>query len=402
MKKFYACILTVCLFTLASAQGTWTRKSDIPVQRQGAVSFTIGTKCYVLTGGNFNGVLRDFWEWDPATNIWVQKATFPGTPRYFASGFALGNKGYITLGFSGIQSLNDLWEWDSSTDTWTQKANFPGTARHHSSSFSIGDKGYIGTGWSDAGDELKDFWEWDSNSEQWTQKTDFGGSGRQGATAFAIGAKGYIGLGEDHFSSYATFPSVNDFWEWDQATDTWARISDFAGTGRYHALGFSIGSKGYVGLGKDYNGGPDFFSDIWEWDQSSGLWSQISSPAANLRWLANSFVIGNKGYIGFGGDTLGGMMKDFWEFEPAGTAGVKEVKSFSFCLFPNPNTGSFNIRTDIKSGTIDIFNSLGLLIHSGPIRDSKTSIDLPPQPGVYFCRIYSEGITIPASRFVVE
>ena len=36
------------------------------------------------------------------------------------------------------------------------------------------------------------------------------------------------------------------------AQDTWTQKADFGGTVRYGAVGFSIGSKGYIGTG-DYN-----------------------------------------------------------------------------------------------------------------------------------------------------
>ena len=46
---------------------------------------------------------------------------------------------------------NDFWEYDPSTNTWTQKADFGGTARNWAVGFSIGNKGYIGTGYDLSG-----------------------------------------------------------------------------------------------------------------------------------------------------------------------------------------------------------------------------------------------------------
>ena len=42
-----------------------------------------------------------------------------------------------------------------------------------------------------------------------------------------------------------------DFWEYDPAANTWTQKADFGGTARYYAVGFSIGSKGYIGTGWD-------------------------------------------------------------------------------------------------------------------------------------------------------
>src|ERR1041384_7930203 len=76
----------------------------------------------------------------------------------------------------------------------------------------------------------------------WTQKADLGGTGRYFPVGFSIGTKGYIGTGYN--TTYR-----NDFWEWDQATNVWTQKADFAGTARYAAVGFAIGTKGYIGTG---------------------------------------------------------------------------------------------------------------------------------------------------------
>ncbi len=90
----------------------------------------------------------------------------------------------------------------------------------------------------------KDFWEYDPAANTWTQKADFGGTARYSAVGFSIGSKGYIGTGDDGWSSIA-----KDFWEYDPAANTWTQKADFGGTARDCAVGFSIGSKGYIGTG---------------------------------------------------------------------------------------------------------------------------------------------------------
>ena len=48
---------------------------------------------------------KDFWEYDPAANIWTQKADFGGTEREYAVGFSIGSKGYIGTGYDGHQHV---------------------------------------------------------------------------------------------------------------------------------------------------------------------------------------------------------------------------------------------------------------------------------------------------------
>ena len=82
------------------------------------------------TGYNVVTIYKDFWEYDPATDTWTQKADFGGTARTGAVGFSIGSKGYIGTGHMiGSLLQKDFWEYDPAANTWTQKADFGGTAR---------------------------------------------------------------------------------------------------------------------------------------------------------------------------------------------------------------------------------------------------------------------------------
>ena len=54
----------------------------------------------------------------------------------------------------------------------------------------------------------KDFWEYDPVANTWTQKADFGGAARDSAVGFSIGSKGYIGTGEMVQHVYRRFLGV--------------------------------------------------------------------------------------------------------------------------------------------------------------------------------------------------
>jgi hypothetical protein len=143
----------------------------------------------------------------------------------------------------------------------------------------------------------------------WTQKADIGGIERVGAVGFSIGNKGYIGMGED-----ASYVRLKDFWEYDPVANTWTQKADFGRTARVYAVGFTIGSKGYVGTGHDSES--IYTQDFWEYDPVVNTWTQKADFGGGGRTNATGFSIGSKGYIGMGRGN-GGLKLDFWEHDPA-------------------------------------------------------------------------------------
>ncbi len=279
------------------ATDTWSQKADFGgTARFFAAGFSIGAKGYIGTGND--GIQKnDFWEYDPASNTWTQKADFGGIPRDAALGFSIGSKGYMGTGELADAfdtKLNDFWEYNPVTDTWTQKANVGITGRSWAVGFGIGNKGYLGTG--STGVKSKDFFEYNPETDTWTQKANFGGAGRFGAIGCSNGSSGYIGLGSINggFSK--------DFWEYDPITDVWVKRTDFGGHERTTSVSFSIDNKVFVGTGS-YDPGGIKTKDFWEYtpfcippaittqptDQSliygtSASFAVIASDAVTYKW----------------------------------------------------------------------------------------------------------------------
>ena len=65
--------------------------------------------------------LKDFWEYDPATDIWTKKASVGGDKRAHAIGFAINGKGYVCTGVDNGAYDDDFWEYDPATDIWVEK-----------------------------------------------------------------------------------------------------------------------------------------------------------------------------------------------------------------------------------------------------------------------------------------
>ena len=142
----------------------------------------------------------------------------------------------------------------------------------------------------------------------WKKKAPCGGLGRWAAVGFSIGNKGYIGTGVNGRKRL-----LRDFWEYDPSTNAWTQKADFGGGKRYGAVGFSIGNKGYVGTG---GVPPTGYNDFWEYDPATNVWTRKADFGGSQRRNAVGFSIGSKGYIGTGGNDLS-FKKDFWEYDPA-------------------------------------------------------------------------------------
>jgi N-acetylneuraminic acid mutarotase len=131
----------------------------------------------------------------------------------------------------------------------------------------------------------------------WTRKSDLGfylpnsPPPRSEGVGFSVGNKGFVGLGYDG-TNY-----LNDFWEYDPVADLWTQKADFQGGTRGGAVAFSIGSFGYVGTGFNVNGQ---FKDFWQYDTAANTWQAKSDFQGGLRKFAVGFSINNKGYIGTG------------------------------------------------------------------------------------------------------
>ena len=309
------------------SQGTWTLKAPLPAPgRWTSVAFTIGTKGYLGTGQDL-GYYNDFWEYDPIANSWPQKANFLGSPRGAAVGFSIGNYGYIGAGLGvGLSLYNDFWKYDPIANTWTQIASVGGLPRAAAVGFSVAGKGYIGTGNSGVG-YLQDLWEYDPVSNTWAQKANYVGGNRTDIdrAVFVICNKAYLGTGIGSGNIF-----YNDFWQYDPIVNLWTQKANFPGTQRVGATGFSIGSRGFLGLGVT---NAAFVTDFYKYNPFTNSWSSIAAFPGAARFDAPVFVINNKAYLGTGRDnTL--FYNDLWEYTPDSVIGG----AVTAAIFSSSNT----------------------------------------------------------------
>lgn len=334
MRFFITSIaLLVCHFGFSYG---WVKLSDFGGEaRHRTPMLTIGNKIY--TGqGHYNGagtniLFGDWWEYDPSSNTWSQKADYGGGPVYHASGFVIGNYGYVGTGrvtASGNTLTQDFFRYDPQTNTWLQIADFPGLPRRGAVGFAIGEYGYVGTGEPQSGGTMyNDFYRYNPSNNSWTQIATMPTSGRVSAVGFELGGYGYVGTGG--FSSWGN--SQNDFWRYDPNTNTWQQMANVGPTPRMEATGFSLNGKGYILCGDNFSSGTNY-DDMYEYDPATNTWVQVPDFNGSARRYMAATTVNGLAYCGLG--TNGTNFKDFWMFDQ--TLSTANIELENITIFPNP------------------------------------------------------------------
>jgi len=223
---------------------------------------------------------------------------------------------------------------------WVQRGEIRGIARSNAVSFVIDDIAYLGTGYNEnvKGNRLKDFWKFSVDSG-WLQIADFPGPPRSNAVGFTIDNYGYVGTGYDGINMY------NDFYQYDPVSGQWQQKASFSGDVRYDAVGFGLNGKGYIATGfNNY-----WLNDNYQYDPHTDSWSNAISYSGLKRRAGLVFVYQNRAYL-LGGSNSGGMVRDFWRFDPSqnATEQWKQLRNIS-----NSNTDVYD------DGYTDIMREYG-------------------------------------------
>jgi N-acetylneuraminic acid mutarotase len=317
------------IFMLASCEGaSKSPYSDIIFQprhtmsakgRASAVGFAINGKGYVALGRTDarSGALNDCWEYDPDSDKWTQKASFPGTARVKAMAAVVDGIAYVGLGYDLRYSyayskayLKDFWSFDPVTNHWTQKASLPSQFTDACVSFVYKKNVYVGAGFDGKG-WTHEFWKYSIAEDKWYLLNYFPDLARGGAVSCCNDEHIYFGTG------YQT-ANLNDWWEYFPDNDTWKVLKSIPDYGRENGVALCVDNRFFVSTGRHFQGeitGGHVISDIVEYDAGRNVWYKRGDIPNGSRENAVSFTINGKGYIGFGeNDSV--VLNDFWSFEP--------------------------------------------------------------------------------------
>jgi N-acetylneuraminic acid mutarotase len=385
----YIVFLLYCLLILPilHAQEGLVRKQEFPGKsRNSGVGFAIKNYGYLIGGRTYPGYFNDFWRYSPDSDLWVQKADFPGEARWGAFCATSGSKAYYGLGYKNtINNYHyDFWKYDTDSDTWTRLKDFPGVGRFWAISFVINNKIYLGTGGT-VGADLNDFWEYNIDSNTWLKKQNFPGPARMQAAAYALNNKGFITGG------WGTKLNKADFWEYHPDSDAWIQMPDVGTEKIYGGFSFVLDSIPYLGLGINNHLSYHYSAD--------STWHPLPDfNQFNYRKNVISFCIGNKVYFGTGEDRNNNNYNDFWSYSPIPVGlNPNQQPNLGWKVYPNPSHGTFRLqfnqppRFDVN---IEVCNPLGEQVYKNKLNniDNPATIDLHPSaiiPGIYFIKIFT-------------
>jgi N-acetylneuraminic acid mutarotase len=352
------------LFISAAMAGPWAQKASMGgLGRHRAFSMSIGNHGYVGGGWNGNTMYYDFWDYDPATNSWTQKANLP-TYLWSDPAFGIGTKGYVMD--NGITYMylpyNNTWS--------TVNTSSPSATYYDQLKFVINGRGYLTDGTY--------IYEFNPVGYIWTIRTTFP-TAFYGDIAFGIGNKGYF------IDTY-----YNTMMEYDPATNLITYKAPCPGV-MSQGTSWAVNGKGYAGLGQV----PPNYTDeqqVYEYNPATNTWKGINDFEGAGRENATAFVINTMAYVSCG--TCGINMNDLWEFDNANVTGVPEENaSANISLFPNPSAdGKFNISCGsggVRIGEVQVYDRAGRLVkreaNAGSVIDLGTL-----ENGVYSFVFYDE------------
>lgn len=149
----------------------WKEMAERPggPARSFSTAFTSGGKGYIVCGSSHIGHwYNEVWAYDPANNSWTQRSNFPGNARIGAFGFSIGNKAYVGGGMTDTPALSHMtkqfWEYNPINDEWLQLEDFPGECSYMAFAVSDGKYGYV-LGGANGTIHTPQFWRFNPGTE---------------------------------------------------------------------------------------------------------------------------------------------------------------------------------------------------------------------------------------------
>jgi N-acetylneuraminic acid mutarotase len=338
-----------------------------------------------LNGDGSDEWYPDWWEYNPATDSWTQKADYPGNN-------GLGDQDIVAIGFDNVGYAglgqwdnNSFFKFDPALNLWTQVASPPAAYNFRNTfPFRIGEYGYFPTLY-DTG-----FFRYDPANDTWMQLGPLPQSTLYGIPTFAVGGKGYIKYGQL-------------FWEYDPTIDDWQQKTDFPGQYPHRPRG--IHQNGYGFFIGGYSGSPSVLPWIWErevwrYDPTNDQWLRMDDFQGSIRRWA--VIMNIQGRVFYGLGTNGTNFNDIWEFSSVG--GLEENMTATFDVFPTLSTDIVNF-VDQENGKFEviIYNTSGQEISKIQADNGTAIFNRTVNPsGNYHYRISRDKKLLSTGKFILQ
>lgn len=178
----------------------------------------------------------------------------------------------------------------------------------HSFGFAINDIGYLVAG-TDNGAPASDFYSYDATTDQWSTLPAFPGGTRGYAIGDVSDTKAYFGFGTGT-SPGQIGQERNDLWEFDPTTGQWTELASCPCVTRLHPAFVINQGKIFIGMGSNTTLGN--LNDWWEYDIATDIWTQKTNFPSFKRHHPYQFAIGDFVYTGFGHGSLGAQIYKQW------------------------------------------------------------------------------------------
>jgi N-acetylneuraminic acid mutarotase len=194
------------------------------------------------------------------------------------------------------------------------------------------------------------------SQQKWTQKANYPDS-ISNAVGFSIGSLGYLGLGWNKNASQA-------FWSYNPDSNKWSKVADFPVANFFEPVALTINGEGYIGTG--YENGSTYRKDFWKYNPQNNTWTKLKDFASLERSQAVGFEINGKGYMGLGfNGNPNKYLNDIWEYTPSSDS-WKKVANFPGVARMSSTGFSINGKGYICSGSGTGYNYLNDLWEYDP------------------------------------
>lgn len=377
---------------------TWTKISDFPgTARDDGSRFTIGNTVYCGLGSkSIGGCANDFYSFDLATEMWSVCPSMPGgMDRQYSCGFSINGKGYIFGGINcGGTLFNDLWEFNPVTNIWLQKTSMPSLERFGCVSFVINNIAYLVGGNTQVGGNISEVWAYNPLLDNWIQKTSLPINGMWRGIAYQYNNLGIVGLGLNNLNQYNKL-----FYEYNSVLDSWSTLTSLNHAGRTYSGYAQINHNGYLFGGIDSLG--NIHPEFEKIDLQNYSITSLASFSDTARKGCMTFCGTDAFYLTTG---ISSTKRFNSTWKASQIVGLNEIeKDNSFLCYPNPSNNYITISSNnFVINDIEISNLLGQVVFQKAVNSKNIKIDLQLHKGIYILIIESNQNNIFSQKLIID